>query len=65
MSHSTNDLRCHYCKMLDNKDVPAHVTLHDRRGCVHTCLEHAKWRLTTSWLFGHSSNCPHHKPETP
>lgn len=51
------ELRCHYCRELDGADRPACVTLHDKRGCKHVCIAHAKWRFTTSWLFGHSPDC--------
>lgn len=50
-------LLCYYCRVIDGKTTPAPVTLHDRRGCHHACMKHAKWRLTTSWMFGHSQNC--------
>jgi len=53
------ELRCYYCRLEGKNDVLAHVTLHDRRGCQHVCMAHAKWRLTTSWMFGHSPDCPH------
>jgi hypothetical protein len=59
----TESLRCYYCRQIDGKDELAHVTLHDKRGCLHTCLKHAKWRFTTSWAFGHSPDCPHAKPK--
>jgi hypothetical protein len=38
---------------------PALVTVHDQRGCYHVCFGHAQWRLTTSWAFGHSPDCPY------
>jgi hypothetical protein len=50
-------LKCHYCA-LDGIENPAHITMHDGRGCLHVCVEHAKWRLTKAWMFGHSSDCP-------
>ena len=51
------ELQCYYCH-LDGKDALGHITVHDRRGCKHVCMTHAKWRLTTSWMFGHSPDCP-------
>jgi hypothetical protein len=53
------NLRCYYCKIQKNKDAPAMITCHDQRGCVDVCFEHATWRMTTSWAFGHSSDCPY------
>lgn len=32
--------------------------VHDRRGCLYVCANHAAWRSTTSVLFGHASDCP-------
>jgi hypothetical protein len=58
---NSTDLRCYYCRQFEGKDAPAHVTLHDKRGCLHVCMEHARWRFTTSWAFGHSPDCPFHK----
>lgn len=52
----STELRCYYCR-LDGKDELAHATFHDRRGCKHVCMKHAKWRFTTSWMFGHSADC--------
>jgi hypothetical protein len=59
---SDKTLRCYYCQ-LDGKDELAHLTVHDRRGCKHVCIKHAKWRCTTSWMFGHSPDCPFHRNE--
>jgi hypothetical protein len=55
------DLTCFYCERGDHKPgVPARVTVHDRRGCVHCCDEHATWRLTTSMsVGGHGPECPY------
>lgn len=50
-------LTCYYCRQFDGKEEPAHVTLHDKRGCLHVCIRHAKWRFAKSWLFGHSEDC--------
>lgn len=50
-------IHCFYCKRFENKDAPAHVTIHDKRGCLHVCHKHASWRLTTSCVFGHSPDC--------
>jgi hypothetical protein len=55
---SGTGLLCYYCQIFDSKKSPANVTLHDKRGCFHVCMKHAKWRFTTSWMFGHSLNCP-------
>jgi hypothetical protein len=49
---------CFYCSIGIKKKVPAVETIHDKRGCVRVCAEHAKWRATTSKMFGHSKNCP-------
>jgi hypothetical protein len=49
-------LRCYYCR-LDGKDTIAPITLHDRRGCKHVCVSHAKWRFPASIVFGHSPDC--------
>lgn len=39
---------------------PVRVTIHDQRGCVDVCAEHAIWRLTqTSMAVGHSMGCKH------
>jgi len=64
-------LRCHYCAMPDppagmlhNPDYPAQVTVHDPRGCLHVCWQHAIWRSTTSGGFGHSKGCPYHGDRT-
>jgi len=59
MAETAEHLKCYYCKQLDNKDEIAHATIHDARGCLHTCVKHTKWRMTTSMAFGHSSDCPH------
>jgi hypothetical protein len=50
-------LKCYYCLVFDKKDELAYMTAHDRRGCKHVCFKHAKWRLSHSWMFGHSSDC--------
>lgn len=51
--------RCWYCRIEKRPDVPVAVaTIHDRRGCKDVCAEHAKWRLSTSFAFGHSLDCP-------
>lgn len=50
-------LECYYCLAIEGKEEFAHVTVHDRRGCHHVCLKHLKWKLTTSWMFGHSADC--------
>lgn len=60
-------LRCYYCALPDvlgmRKPVQnsAVATIHDKRGCFHVCFEHARWRLTTSFLFGHSPDCPYYR----
>ena len=58
------DLRCYYCRVFDDKDMPAPATIHDQRGCVRVCFKHAKWRATTSMIFGHSPDCPHATEKT-
>jgi hypothetical protein len=58
---------CYYCErgeaMKGVDLIPpsgwALVTLHDKRGCYHLCWPHATWRMTTSAIGGHSSDCPH------
>ena len=55
-------LKCYYCK-LDGKDALAIATVHDVRGCLDVCIEHAKLRFTTSMGFGHSSDCQHGSAE--
>jgi hypothetical protein len=40
---------------------PASVTVHDERGCLHVCWDHAQWRVTTSSVSGHSPDCPYHR----
>lgn len=56
-------LQCFYCK-LEGKEATAHVTIHDQRGCLHTCHKHTLWRLTTSSAFGHSDDCAVAKEES-
>lgn len=52
-------LTCYYCKEHDKMpNIPAVATIHDARGCLHTCVKHAQWRFTTSMAFGHSSDRP-------
>lgn len=31
--------------------------VHDHRGCLPVCDDHARWRSTTSCLMGHSPEC--------
>jgi hypothetical protein len=51
-------LYCYYCKREDpGHSVFARFTVHDRRGCKHVCDRHAKWRMETSVLEGHASDC--------
>jgi hypothetical protein len=63
-------LVCYYCERgtamreagitiasTDARGRAATVTVHDRRGCLHVCWAHAKWRSTTSMLGGHSTDC--------
>ncbi len=57
-------LRCHRCAVL-GRDVIAHTTLHDKRGCQHFCDEHMRWRLTTSRMIGHSIDCAFALPAVP
>lgn len=49
-------LHCYYC-LHEGKEVFAHATIHDVRGCLHVCQKHAKWRFTTSMGIGHSPDC--------
>lgn len=58
-----DSLHCYYCEVIDKKKTHAMITCHDKRGCKHVCFEHARWRMTTSWAFGHSSDCPMSKKE--
>jgi len=53
---------CYYC-LGDRKAVPAVVTIHDARGCLHVCWDHAEWRNRTSMIGGHSDDCPHRAME--
>ena len=55
-------LECHYCKrdpVNRVQDVPVRITIHDKRGCFHVCDRHARWRLETSLIGGHSKSCPY------
>jgi|HubBroStandDraft_1064217.scaffolds.fasta_scaffold168078_2 hypothetical protein len=66
-------LVCHYCaRGIGTEDganastqpaarVPATVTLHDARGCLHVCVRHAVWRFRRSFVEGHSKGCPYLK----
>lgn len=38
------------------------TTLHDTRGCVDVCDEHAMWRMTTSMAGGHGAACAVNSP---
>jgi hypothetical protein len=51
------NLRCYYCA-LNGVESIAFVTVHDKRGCLHCCWEHARWREKTSSAFGHHPTCP-------
>jgi hypothetical protein len=52
-------LQCAYCYREGVIEPPvALATIHDRRGCLHVCAKHAAWRLTTSFMLGHSQDCP-------
>jgi hypothetical protein len=60
-------LLCAYClEGREDGDAPpgvparAHVTVHDGRGCMHLCISHTKKRITYSFSFGHSPDCPYH-----
>jgi hypothetical protein len=57
VDRSNRDGACFYCKQRNGQDVPATTVVHDRRGCVRVCAEHAAWRQTTSFALGHK-NCP-------
>lgn len=48
----------------DRRHVRAWATFHDGRGCMHLCFGHAKQRLTYSFSFGHSPDCPYHDRRT-
>lgn len=54
-------LMCFYCAQPEGGRVKrvAQITIHDRRRCEHVCFEHAKQRLTRSFIFGHSTDCAH------
>lgn len=58
MKRVTRDipLFCFYCEK-DGKRERAHVTIHDKRGCLDVCIKHAQWRFTTSQMSGHSESC--------
>lgn len=58
IDRSNADGVCFYCRQRDGREVPATAVVHDRRGCVRVCTEHAAWRQTTSVAIGHSKNCP-------
>jgi hypothetical protein len=61
---------CHYAGM--TPEIPCTyapsgglsvVIFHDGRLCVAVCQAHARWRETTSRMFGkHSATCPENKP---
>jgi hypothetical protein len=67
---NTPPLRCYYCAIGVNRpdskpfEAPAFITCHDRRGCYHVCFEHAQWRMTTSWMAGHSPDCAFHRTDS-
>lgn len=48
--------KCFYCD--PNEQSYVVVTVHDRRGCVNVCVEHAKLRLSILMAYGHSLDCP-------
>ena len=45
----------------DPRHTKAHVTVHDRRGCMHLCFTHGQKRMNHhSFMLGHSPDCPYH-----
>lgn len=54
-------LVCHYAKhpgKIRCSPFMVRITFHDRRGCLHVCDAHAKWRMETSTIQGHGQDCP-------
>jgi hypothetical protein len=51
--------RCHYEQHSPGSTCgrPTRI-IHDKRGCLAVCDQHAAWRDKASVLFGHSSRCP-------
>lgn len=59
MNVTVAPITCYYCKEGEKATfTPVRFTIHDKRGCFHVCDEHAKWRMETSMIQGHSRHCP-------
>jgi hypothetical protein len=51
-------IRCAYGNGPNRCPERARHLVHDKRGCLHVCSEHAHWRTRTSLIVGHSADCP-------